>query len=126
MTTLPTNNELSSLEPELGLVESLKWVGLEGNPLRSLRRELAAGPCSELLKFLRTRLAEEAALAAEPWDHASAFDSHVREAAATGVLELIPAMQAWGRVPVGGEGYHWAPPGTPPPPMAASQASPKC
>ena len=82
------NNDLSSLEPELGLVESLKWVGLEGNPLRSLRRELAAGPCSELLKFLRTRLAEEAALAAEPWEHASAFDSHVREAAATGVLEL--------------------------------------
>ena len=34
--------------------------------------------------------------------------------------------QASGRVWVGEEGYHWASPGTPPPPMAASQAFPKC
>ena len=31
-----------------------------------------------------------------------------------------------GRIREGGRGYHWASPGTPPPPMAASQAFPKC
>ena len=82
------NNELSGLTPELGLLSQLKWVGLDGNPLRTLRRELVAGPCSELLKFLRTRLEEEAELAAEPWAAGSPFDSHVREAAASGVLDL--------------------------------------
>ena len=82
------NNELSNLNPELGLLSQLKWVGLDGNPMRALRRELVAGPCSELLKFLRTRLDEEAELAVEPWAGGSPFDSHVREAAASGVLEL--------------------------------------
>jgi Leucine-rich repeat (LRR) protein len=85
------NNELSTLEPELGLLPALKWVGLDGNPLRALRRELCAGPASELLKFLRTRLDEEAELAAEPWSAGSPFGSIVREAAASGVLELNSA-----------------------------------
>jgi hypothetical protein len=49
------NNELTTLEPQLGLLPALKWVGLDGNPLRSLRRELASGPCSALLKSVRGR-----------------------------------------------------------------------
>ena len=82
------NNELGVLDPRLGLLPKLRWVGLEGNPIRSLRRELVSGPCSELMKFLRTRLEEAAVLETEPWAAGSPFDELVREAAATGVLGL--------------------------------------
>ena len=45
-------------------------------------------------------------------------------AACSGALLLVDSSQAWGRVLVGEGGYHLASPGTTPPPMAASQASP--
>lgn len=38
-----SSNELSSLPPEMGLMTSLRKLPLDGNPLRTIRRELIAG-----------------------------------------------------------------------------------
>ena len=47
---------LSSLPPVLGTMESLQSVLLEGNSLRTLRRQIVAKGTSELLKYLRSRI----------------------------------------------------------------------
>ncbi|KAK3254326.1 hypothetical protein CYMTET_36458 [Cymbomonas tetramitiformis] len=54
-----TNNDLSGLPPELGLVTTLRRLVLEGNPFRSLRRDLISGPPPALLKSLRNKLPED-------------------------------------------------------------------
>ena len=46
----------SSLPPVLGTMDSLQSVLLEGNSLRTLRREIVAKGTSELLKYLRSRM----------------------------------------------------------------------
>ncbi|CAG9462784.1 unnamed protein product [Pedinophyceae sp. YPF-701] len=51
-----TNNDLSSLPPELGRMTSLRRMPLDGNPIRSIRYELVSGPVSGLLKHLRDRM----------------------------------------------------------------------
>ena len=104
------NNELSTLEPEIGLLTNLKWIGLDGNPLRQISYEVAAGPCSNLLKLLRTRLADDtsggshgagAGASAHFAESGSVFDSHAREAAANGVLELSNCEATDGALPPG-------------------------
>ncbi|CUI15217.1 leucine-rich repeat protein, putative [Bodo saltans] len=50
------NNSLSTLPAELGLFPKLTNVVLEGNPLRSIRRDVIAKGTVELLAFLRDRL----------------------------------------------------------------------
>ncbi|GLC33883.1 hypothetical protein PLESTB_000814300 [Pleodorina starrii] len=52
------NNELRSLPPELGSMTSLRSLPLDGNPLKSIRREVVAGPISALLKHLASRQAD--------------------------------------------------------------------
>ena len=50
-----SNNDISDVPYELGYVESLTKLALEGNPIRSIRRNLLTQSTEELKKFLRTR-----------------------------------------------------------------------
>ncbi|GMH38386.1 hypothetical protein BSKO_06270 [Bryopsis sp. KO-2023] len=54
-----SNNDLTGLPPELGLMTTLRKLPLEGNPLRTIRRELVTGPVSRLLEALRFKLPAE-------------------------------------------------------------------
>jgi len=51
-----SNNSLSGLPPEIGMMTTLRKILLAGNPLRSLRSSLVNGPTPALLKYLRSRL----------------------------------------------------------------------
>ncbi|XP_071736613.1 plant intracellular Ras-group-related LRR protein 6 [Rutidosis leptorrhynchoides] len=51
-----SNNSLSGLPAEIGLMTSLRRLVLTGNPIRTLRSSLVAGPTPALLRFLRSRL----------------------------------------------------------------------
>jgi len=51
-----TNNNLSNLPFALGLLPHLKSVQLEGNPMKSIRRDIMARGTVGLLKYLRSRM----------------------------------------------------------------------
>uniref|UniRef100_A0AAR2IQF2 Leucine-rich repeat-containing protein 40 n=1 Tax=Pygocentrus nattereri TaxID=42514 RepID=A0AAR2IQF2_PYGNA len=51
-----TNNDISSVPFGLGTLPKLTSLALEGNPLRTIRRELLTKGTSELLKYLRSRI----------------------------------------------------------------------
>ncbi|KAI8552616.1 hypothetical protein RHMOL_Rhmol06G0280600 [Rhododendron molle] len=51
-----SNNSLSGLPPEIGMMTTLRKILLVGNPLRSLRSSLVNGPTPALLQYLRSRL----------------------------------------------------------------------
>lgn len=52
-----SNNELSRLPPELGkLQDTLRTLLVEGNPLRSIRRNVLMGGTAALLEYLSTRI----------------------------------------------------------------------
>lgn len=51
-----TNNNLSGLPGEVGLMTTLRRLALDGNPMRTIRRELIMGPVSRLLDSLRKKL----------------------------------------------------------------------
>jgi Leucine-rich repeat (LRR) protein len=53
------NNNLKNLPPRLGLMTSLRTITLEGNGMRTIRRELIEGPISHLLAYLVTRLPDD-------------------------------------------------------------------
>jgi len=53
-----TNNSLANLPPSLGLLPHLKAVAVEGNPMKSIRRDILARGTIGLLKYLRSRLEE--------------------------------------------------------------------
>uniref|UniRef100_A0A8C9W458 Leucine-rich repeat-containing protein 40 n=1 Tax=Scleropages formosus TaxID=113540 RepID=A0A8C9W458_SCLFO len=50
------NNNISSLPCALGNMPKLKILALEGNPLRTIRRDLLIKGTQELLKYLRSRI----------------------------------------------------------------------
>ncbi|GCB69992.1 leucine-rich repeat-containing protein 40 [Scyliorhinus torazame] len=54
-----TNNDISSLPYALGSLPVLKSLLLEGNPLRTIRRDIIKRGTQELLKFLRSRIQEQ-------------------------------------------------------------------
>jgi len=54
-----TNNCLSNLPPSMGLLPHLKSVQLEGNPMKSIRRDIMARGTVGLLKYLRSRMEED-------------------------------------------------------------------
>uniref|UniRef100_A0A673KWW2 Leucine rich repeat containing 40 n=1 Tax=Sinocyclocheilus rhinocerous TaxID=307959 RepID=A0A673KWW2_9TELE len=54
-----TNNDISSLPCGLGTLPKLKSLALEGNPLRTIRRDLLTKGTGELLKYLRSRIQEQ-------------------------------------------------------------------
>ncbi|XP_028667998.2 leucine-rich repeat-containing protein 40 [Erpetoichthys calabaricus] len=51
-----TNNDISNLPYGLGDLPKLKTLSLEGNPLRTIRRDLLTKGTQELLKYLRSRV----------------------------------------------------------------------
>ncbi|XP_055497878.1 leucine-rich repeat-containing protein 40 [Leucoraja erinacea] len=55
-----TNNDICNLPYKLGNLPKLKSLLLEGNPLRSIRRDIINGGTQELLKYLRSRMEEQA------------------------------------------------------------------
>eukprot|EP00873_Tetraselmis_striata_P013371 jgi/Tetstr1/433635/TSEL_000006.t1 len=54
-----TDNNLSALPPQLGLMTSLRKLPLDGNPLKSIRRELLHGPTPRLLDWLRDKIPDD-------------------------------------------------------------------
>ncbi|TVK90638.1 Leucine-rich repeat-containing protein 40 [Bagarius yarrelli] len=54
-----TNNDISSVPCGLGNLPKLKSLALEGNSLRTIRREILTKGTSELLKYLRSRIQEQ-------------------------------------------------------------------
>ena len=50
------NNNIQTLPPELGLMSSLRFLGIQGNPIRGIRPTLLSAAVAEILKFLRSRL----------------------------------------------------------------------
>lgn len=52
-----TNNDLNSLPPGLGALGGLNALALEGNPLRSVRRDIISRGTAAILKHLRYGLA---------------------------------------------------------------------
>ncbi|KAG9350882.1 hypothetical protein JZ751_024771 [Albula glossodonta] len=52
------NNDISSLPYALGNMPKLKMLTLDGNPLRTIRRDLLTKGTNELLKYLRSRIQE--------------------------------------------------------------------
>ena len=53
-----TNNDLGTLPPELGLLTRLRWLGVEGNMLRMIRRPVIERGTKALLEYLRDKLPE--------------------------------------------------------------------
>ncbi|KFU87319.1 Leucine-rich repeat-containing protein 40, partial [Chaetura pelagica] len=54
------NNDISRLPYTLGNLPQLKFLALEGNPLRAIRRDLLEkGTTQELLKYLRSRIQDD-------------------------------------------------------------------
>ncbi|KAL0301166.1 UNVERIFIED_CONTAM: Plant intracellular Ras-group-related LRR protein 6 [Sesamum radiatum] len=55
-----SDNNISSLPPNLGLLEAhLKVLKLEGNPLRSIRRTILDRGTKAILKYLKDRIVEQ-------------------------------------------------------------------
>jgi Leucine-rich repeat (LRR) protein len=50
-----TNNDVGRLPPELGFL-NLRWLGLEGNPLRSIRRAIIDKGTPAVLAYLRDKM----------------------------------------------------------------------
>ncbi|XP_042659972.1 leucine-rich repeat-containing protein 40 [Tyto alba] len=53
------NNDISRLPYTLGNLPELKFLALEGNPLRTIRRDLLQKGTQELLKYLRSRIQDD-------------------------------------------------------------------
>ncbi|KAK7099984.1 leucine-rich repeat-containing protein 40-like [Littorina saxatilis] len=53
-----TNNDISALPYALGTINSLKAVVLDGNPMKSIRRDIIMRGTVELKKYLRSRMEE--------------------------------------------------------------------
>ncbi|XP_051481609.1 leucine-rich repeat-containing protein 40 isoform X2 [Apus apus] len=53
------NNDISRLPYTLGNLPQLKFLALEGNPLRAIRRDLLEKGTQELLKYLRSRIQDD-------------------------------------------------------------------
>ncbi|XP_008170794.2 leucine-rich repeat-containing protein 40 isoform X4 [Chrysemys picta bellii] len=54
-----TNNDISSLPCALGSLPQLKLLALEGNPLRTIRRDMLQKGTQELLKYLRSKIQDD-------------------------------------------------------------------
>ncbi|XP_023696226.2 leucine-rich repeat-containing protein 40 [Paramormyrops kingsleyae] len=54
-----SNNDISSLPCALGNMTKLKMLSLEGNSLRTIRRDLLTKGTQEILKYLRSRVQEQ-------------------------------------------------------------------
>ncbi|NXB36164.1 LRC40 protein, partial [Eulacestoma nigropectus] len=59
------NNDISRLPYTLGNLPQLKFLALEGNPLRTIRRDLLQKGTQELLKYLRSKIQDDGPGASE-------------------------------------------------------------
>ncbi len=48
-----SNNDLSGLPPSLGTMPHLKSLSVDGNPMKTIRRDILQRGTTELMKFLR-------------------------------------------------------------------------
>ncbi|XP_066857810.1 leucine-rich repeat-containing protein 40 isoform X1 [Anser cygnoides] len=53
------NNDISRLPYTLGNLPQMKFLALEGNPLRTIRRDLLQKGTQELLKYLRSKIQDD-------------------------------------------------------------------
>lgn len=53
------NNNVSSLPPRLGAMEYIKAIVLDGNPMKTIRRDIINRGTQEVLKYLRSRIADD-------------------------------------------------------------------
>ena len=92
-----SNNDLGEVPAALGYLPKLHRLSLEGNPLRTLRRDLLTQGCDRLKAYLRTRgpslLPEEAELARPSSSGDDRLDARslangVRDPESRGVLDL--------------------------------------
>ncbi|KAM6305339.1 leucine-rich repeat-containing protein 40 [Aegotheles albertisi] len=60
------NNDISRLPYTLGNLPQLKFLALEGNPLRTIRRDLLQKGTQELLKYLRSKIQDDVSPNEEP------------------------------------------------------------
>jgi Leucine-rich repeat (LRR) protein len=52
-----SNNDLPDLPSELGFIDSLVRIQIEGNPLRAIRQNLRTAGTNAIKKYLRDRIA---------------------------------------------------------------------
>ncbi|NXM35343.1 LRC40 protein, partial [Oxyruncus cristatus] len=73
------NNDISRLPYTLGNLPQLKFLALEGNPLRTIRRDLLEKGTQELLKYLRSKIQDDGpGLSEEPPVTAMTLPSQAR------------------------------------------------
>ncbi|ELU16143.1 hypothetical protein CAPTEDRAFT_182426 [Capitella teleta] len=80
-----TNNNISALPYELGTLPNLKSIVLDGNPLKSIRRDIIMRGTNELKKYLRSRMAESAPTAPQSAVQSSKGTSGIVGGASSGV-----------------------------------------
>lgn len=51
-----SNNDLSALPPIIGTMETIKALNVDGNPMRSIRRDIISKGTMAIMKHLRTRI----------------------------------------------------------------------
>ncbi|XP_077189471.1 leucine-rich repeat-containing protein 40 isoform X2 [Paroedura picta] len=54
-----SNNDISRLPYKLGNLPQLKFLALEGNPLRTIRRDVLQKGTQEILKYLRSKIQDD-------------------------------------------------------------------
>ncbi|KAG8132531.1 hypothetical protein E2320_010377 [Naja naja] len=54
-----SNNDISNLPCKLGNLSQLKFLALEGNPLRAIRRDILQKGTQEILKYLRSKIQDD-------------------------------------------------------------------
>lgn len=52
------NNDISTLPPKMGLMDHIKVLNVEGNPMRGLRRDIINRGTLAIIKYLRTRIVD--------------------------------------------------------------------
>ena len=81
------NNDVAQPPPELATLTQLSTLNLEGNPIRSIRRDVIAKGTVEILKYLKTRLTEEPVT--EEQSRKNAFDDNKSHSlTAKGVFDI--------------------------------------
>ena len=48
-----SNNDLNTLPPQLGLMDNLTSIAIDGNPLRAIRREIIAKGTNAIKDYLK-------------------------------------------------------------------------
>eukprot|EP00249_Psilotum_nudum_P018527 c26852_g1_i1 orf=594-1856(-) len=84
-----SNNNLTSIPPELGTMTTLRKLMLLGNPLKSLRSSLLMGPTPALLKHLRSRLTVTEDVKSSSVFSGNAFGVDLNDRATMGAYQAV-------------------------------------